>query len=205
MKTRIFATLALLGSLAAPALAHAQVAGAGAYSGSTASTLSSSGAYGTGGSVSQTFTSPEDQTIHIAPSVSAPPIYTSVCTGVSASLGVSAMSVGVTGGFAKESRPCNIRADMAMAESVLGDKELAVALACQDADFKAAYASLPNDPCPTAPGGAVATPAAQVVTAPPVPALPAPVICHQVFVPPADPNGAGYMAEGPAGCVESQQ
>lgn len=174
----ITATVALLATGA-----HAATLTATSASQAASGSLSASGA-----SVQQAFTAPSQMTyggaytIHNTPDVQAPVFTggTNACT-VSAGVGGAVAGFGIAGGMSWSDHNCEKRAESAMLY-LEGQHTAAVALLCQFADVKKAMASAAT-PCP----GTALTKAAGFPVAPRVP------VCRQVFVPPATPNGAGYM------------
>ncbi len=172
------AALALLASGA-----HAATTlNAGSASQAASGSLSASGA-----TIQQDFNSPGrvtyggGYTVHNTPDVQAPVFTggTNACT-VSAGVGGSIAGFGLAGGMSWSDRACEKRAQSAMLY-LEGQHVAAVALLCQFADVAKAMTAA-GTPCP---GSPLARAAAFPVRRTPV--------CREVFIPPADPNGAGDM------------
>lgn len=181
--------------LGLPAMAQAQTGNMAANSHSTA--LSASGAYtgpsSSGVSITSTTTNsgniPSDQTIH--QNVQAPDVVTSGANLCALPVGGSVAFLGGGGGlaFSAKDQGCEDRSDAA-AWYAMGDKNMAIAMMCATPEDQKQAALMAVDPCSPA-----TLQAAQTVSLKP----PAPPethqVCRQVFVPPADPNGAGAMKE----------
>lgn len=159
--------------------AHASSLNATSASQAASGSLSASGA-----SVQQSFAAPDrlayggGYTVHNTPDVQAPVFTggTNACT-VSAGVGGAVAGFGIAGGMSWSDHNCEKRAESAMLY-LEGQHVAAVALLCQFADVKKAMGAA-GTPCPDGHVAKIAAPVAAV--------------CREVFVPPSNPNGAGYM------------
>lgn len=188
-----------------PMMAFAQTTTASTQVGTAAQSGSYSG-------VNNNFSSspnPSDTTLRTAPAISAPTLYTMSTCATPISGGVSVVGVGVSAGTVYSSKSCEQEQEDAIYVPLLGklgQNDVAMALLCENKDVANAVSAV-GKACPQVP--VRATPAAfqqtttTTTTGPgpaPAPAptpnpavLEPPKHCEQVFVPPSNPDGAGYL------------
>lgn len=185
MRTSTLLGTMAAGFLAASAPAFAQTTNAAATSSTSAGSYS-------GSQIDQTFESgntPATETVNDnlrnTPDVLMPalPGSANVCSNA-ASAGAAGMGFGVALGGSWDNPHCERRAFAAELYE-MHHQAAAVALLCQEKSVAKAMAAV-GTPCPTndPPAHLTAVSAAAIVPT-----------CHQIFIAPADPNGAGYLKE----------
>lgn len=138
--------------------------------------------------------SPSEQTIRSAPAISPPTMYTMSTCSTPVSGGVSIIGFGASGGTVISSKTCEQEQEDAIYVPLLGKlgyNDIAMALLCENKDIQTAALTV-NTPCPK-----VTTPVSPVITnkfTTPI-SDNIPSNCHQIFVSPKQPNGAGYMKQ----------
>ena len=188
-----------------PAMAFAQTAS------TEVGTAAQSGSYA---GVNNNFSSspnPSDTTVRAAPAISAPTLYTMSTCATPISGGVSVVGVGVSAGTVYSSKSCEQEQEDAIYVPLLGDLkqyDVAMALLCENKDVADAVTAVgrtcPNVPVHTTPAAFERT-TTTTTTTPALPPAPAPApnpavleqpkSCQQVFVPPTNPDGAGYLQQ----------